>query len=90
MKSAAVIVEMMVALIVGEWAVLKDGSMVELMVVTMVDDLDALMAAYLAEELEMKSAAVMVETMVALMVGEWATVKDGSMVELMFVTMIDD
>ena len=43
-------VEMMVALMVGVWATLKEGSMVELMVETMVDDL----AAYLAEELEMK------------------------------------
>jgi len=34
----------------------------------------------LAEDLEMKSAAVMVEMMVALMVGEWAVVKEGSMV----------
>ena len=38
----------------------------------------------------MKSAAVMVEMMAALMVVEWATLKDGSMVELMVVTMIDD
>ena len=73
MKSTAVMVEMMVALMVGKWATLKEGSMVELMV----DDLDA----YLAEELEMKSVAVMVEMMVALMVGEWATLKDGSTVE---------
>ena len=77
MKSTAVMVEMMVALMVGKWATLKEGSMVELMVETMVDDL----AAYLAEELEMKSVAVMVEMMVALMVGEWATLKDGLMVE---------
>ena len=41
MKSVAVMVEMMVALMVGEWATLKDGSMVEPTVVTMVDDLDA-------------------------------------------------
>jgi hypothetical protein len=34
-----------------------------------------------AEELEMKSAAVMAEMMVALMVGEWAFLKDGLMVE---------
>jgi len=66
-------VEMMVALMVGKWATLKEGSMVELMVYDL--------AAYLAEELEMKSVAVMVEMMVALMVGEWATLKDGSMVE---------
>jgi len=39
--SAAVMVEMMVELMVGEWEVLKDGSMVESTVVTMVDDLDA-------------------------------------------------
>jgi hypothetical protein len=39
--SAAVMVEMMVALMVGEWEVLKDGSMVESTVETMVDDLDA-------------------------------------------------
>ena len=41
MKSAAAMVEMMVALMVVVWAKLKGGSMVELMVVTMVDDLDA-------------------------------------------------
>jgi hypothetical protein len=41
MKSVAVMVEMMVALMVGEWEVLKDGLMVESTVVTMVDDLDA-------------------------------------------------
>ena len=34
-------VEMMAALMVGEWVALKDGSMVESTVVTMVDDLDA-------------------------------------------------
>ena len=39
--SAAVMVEMMVALMVGDWEVLKDGSMVESTVETMVDDLDA-------------------------------------------------
>jgi len=39
--SAAVMVEMMVELMVGEWATLKDGSMDESTVVTMVDDLDA-------------------------------------------------
>ena len=41
MKSAAVMVEMMVALMVGEWVTLKDGSMVETTALTMVDDLDA-------------------------------------------------
>jgi len=44
----------------------------------------------LAEDLEMKSAAVMVEMMVALMVGEWVTLKDGLMVEPTAVTMVDD
>jgi hypothetical protein len=34
----------------------------------------------LAEELEMKSDAVMVEMMVALMAGKWVVLKDGSMV----------
>ena len=63
-------VEMMVALMVGEWEVLKDVLMVESTVVAMVDDLDALMATRLAEDLEMKSVAVMVEMMAALMVGE--------------------
>ena len=38
-------VEMMVAMMVGEWEVLKDDLMVEPTVVAMVDDLDALMAA---------------------------------------------
>ena len=38
-------VQMMVALIVGEWVVLKDDLMVEPMAVTMVDDLDAKMVA---------------------------------------------
>ena len=41
MKSAAVMVEMTVALMVCEWAILKDDSMVESTAVTMVDDLDA-------------------------------------------------
>jgi len=41
MKSAAVMVEMMVALMVVGMATLKDGLMVEPTVVTMVDDLDA-------------------------------------------------
>jgi hypothetical protein len=45
MKSAAVMVEMMVALMVGEWEVLKDVLMVESTAVAMVDDLDAKMAA---------------------------------------------
>jgi hypothetical protein len=44
----------------------------------------------LAEELEMESAAVMVEMMVALMVGKWAVLKDGLMVEPTAVTMVDD
>ena len=43
-------VEMMVALMVGEWVVLRDGSMVESTAVMVIDDL----AAYLAEDLEMK------------------------------------
>ena len=90
MKSVAVMVEMMAALMVGEWATLKDGSMVESTAVTMVDDLDALMAASLAEDLEMKSAAVMVEMMAALMVVGRATLKDGSKVETTAVTMVDD
>ena len=34
-------VEMMVVLMVDEWVVLKDGSMVESTASTMVDDLDA-------------------------------------------------
>jgi len=38
-------VEMTVALMVGEWVVLKDDLMVEPMAVTMVDDLDAKMVA---------------------------------------------
>ena len=37
----------------------------------------------------MKLAAVMVETMVVLMVGEWATLKDGSMVEPTVVMMVE-
>ena len=41
MKSAAVMVEMMAALMVGEWVALKDGSMVEPTVVMMVEYLDA-------------------------------------------------
>ena len=41
MQLAAVMVEMMVVLMVGEWVALKDGSMVETTVVMMVDDLDA-------------------------------------------------
>jgi hypothetical protein len=41
MKSAAVMVEMTAALMVREWAILKDGSMVESTAVTRVDDLDA-------------------------------------------------
>ena len=41
MKSAAVMVETMAILMVGEWEVLKDGSMVETTALTMVDDLDA-------------------------------------------------
>ena len=48
------------------------------------------MAASLAEELEMKSVAVMVEMMASMMVGEWATLKDGSMVESTAVTMVAD
>ena len=75
---AAVMVEMMAALMVGEWATLKDGSMVETTAVTMVDDL------------EMQLVAVMVETMVALMVVEWEVLKDGSMVETTALTMVDD
>ena len=39
--SAVVMVEMMVVLMVDEWVVLKDGSMVESKAVMMVDDLDA-------------------------------------------------
>jgi hypothetical protein len=38
-------VEMMAALMVDEWAVWKDGSMVESTVVTMDDDLDTWMSA---------------------------------------------
>ena len=45
MKSAAVMVEMMVVLMVGEWVALKDGLMVELTAVMMADDLDSKMAA---------------------------------------------
>ena len=48
------------------------------------------MAASLAEDLEMKSVAVMVEVMVTLMVVGRATLKDGSMVEPTVVTMVDD
>jgi len=56
----------------------------------MVDDLDAQLIAWLAEDLETMSAAVMVEMMVELMVGEWEVLKDGSMVESTAVTMVDD
>ena len=48
------------------------------------------MAAWLAEELEMKSAAVMVEMMAARTVGVWDTLKDGSMVETTAVMMVDN
>ncbi len=48
------------------------------------------MAAWLAEDLEMQSAAVMVEMMAALTVGVWATLKDGSMVEPTALTMVDN
>ena len=41
MKSAVLMVEMMVTLLVDEWEVLKDGLMVETTAVTMVDNLDA-------------------------------------------------
>jgi hypothetical protein len=44
-KSAALMVEMMAALMVDERVVWKDSSMVEPTAVTMVDDLDAKMAA---------------------------------------------
>ena len=54
----------------------------------MVDHLDAKMAAWLAEELEQKSAALMVEMMAALMVDEWAVWKDCSIVEPTAVTMV--
>jgi hypothetical protein len=40
MQSVAIMVEMMVALMVGEWEVLKVGSMVEPKAVMIVDDLD--------------------------------------------------
>ena len=40
MKSVVVMVEMMAALMVGEWVTLKDGLMVETTAVMMVDDLD--------------------------------------------------
>ena len=56
----------------------------------MVDDLDAQLIAWLAEDLERMSAAVMVEMMVELMVGEWEVLKDGLMVESTVVTMVDD
>ena len=45
MKSVAMMVEMMVVLMVGEWVALKDGLMVESTAVMMVDDLDSKMAA---------------------------------------------
>ena len=41
MQLVAVMVEMMVTLLVDEWEVLKDGSMVETTALTMVDNLDA-------------------------------------------------
>ena len=41
MQLVAVMVEMMAILMVVEWEVLKDGSMVETTALTMVDDLDA-------------------------------------------------
>ncbi len=41
MKSAVLMVEMMVVLMVGEWEALKDGLMVEPTAVMMVDNLDA-------------------------------------------------
>ena len=44
-KSAALMVEMMAALMVDEWVVWKDCSMVEQTAVTMVDDWDAKMTA---------------------------------------------
>jgi hypothetical protein len=44
----------------------------------------------LAEELEMRLVAVMVEMMVTLMVVEWVYLKVGSMVETTAVTMVDD
>jgi len=44
----------------------------------------------LAEDLEMKSAVLMVEMMVVLMVGEWEALKDGLMVETTAVTMVDN
>ena len=50
--SADVMVEMMVALMVDEWVVLMDGSMVESTASTMVDDLNAQMATLMAEVLE--------------------------------------
>ena len=50
MKSAAVMVAIMAALMFGVWVVLRDGSMVEPTALMVVDDL----AAYLAEDLEMK------------------------------------
>ncbi len=44
----------------------------------------------MAEVLELKSADVMVEMMVALMVDEWVVLKVGSMVESTAVMMVDD
>jgi len=67
-KSAALMIEMMAALMVDEWVVWKECSVVEPTTVTMVDDLDAKMAALVADELELKSAALMIEMMAALMV----------------------
>ena len=48
------------------------------------------MVAKSAEDLEMKSAAVMVEIMAALMVGEWVVLRDGSMVEPTVLMVVDD
>jgi len=44
----------------------------------------------LAEDLEMQLVAVMVEMMVALMVGVWTVLKVGSMVEPKVVMIVDD
>ena len=83
-------VAMMAALMVDEWIVWKDCAIVEPTTVTMVDDLDAKMAALLADELEQKSAALMIEMMAALMVDEWVDSKDCANLEPTAVMLVDN
>ena len=56
----------------------------------MVDDLVPKMAELLADELEQKSAALMVAMMAALMVDEWVDSKDCANLEPTAVMLVDD